>query len=427
MPELPAFIWVFVAVLILALQAVAYDANGQVLSGRSIVWASSAPQVATIDGSGTVTGIDAGTATVTGTCEGKTASATVAVTLVSVASVAVSPGSATLTVGQTASLSAVATDANGNVLSGRTITWSSENAAVATVSSLGLVTATGAGTTTITATADGRSGVAQIVATAVIPPPPVASVTVAPSTASLVIGGSATLSAILRSASGATLSGRTITWSTSAPNVATVSSGIVTAIGAGTATITATSEGKNGTAAATVTPVPVASVTVNPATASVGVGQTVTLSAIAKDASGNVLSGRAITWSSSTPNVATVDINGVVNAMSVGAATITATIEGQANTARITVTPPSAASVQVTPANVTLRNNHPKNLTAQVFDANGDPLTGVRSHGPRVTPTWSLLYRGDHQALLWLLSATVMAPPPLRQRAKELRARLPSQ
>ena len=361
-----------------ALQAVAYDANGQGLSGRSVIWASSAPQVATVDASGTVTAAAvAGTATVTGTCEGKTASATISVTLVPIASVSVAPGSATLTVGQTASFSAIATDANGNVISGRPVAWSSANGAIATVSSLGLVTATGAGTTTITATAEGKNGVAQIVVTAVTPPPPVASVTVTPSTTSVTVGGSVTLSAILHDASGATLSGRTVTWSTNAPTIATVSStGLVSATGAGTATIAAASEGKNGGATVTVTPVPVASVAVSPATASLSVGQTVTLSATAKDAGGNVLSGRSVTWSSTTPSVATVSANGVVTAVDAGSATITATIQGQASTAQITVTPAPVATVQVTPANTELHNNHAKNLTAQVFDANHNELNG---------------------------------------------------
>src|SRR5437773_1679333 len=91
---------------------------------------------------------------------------------------------------------------------------------------------------------------------------------------------------------------------------------------------TATSEGKSGTAALTVTTVPVASVTVSPATASVPAGQTMQLAATPKDANGNSLSGRTISWSSGSTAVATVSASGLVTGVAAGAATITATAEG---------------------------------------------------------------------------------------------------
>src|SRR5207247_1511454 len=96
------------------------------------------------------------------------------------------------------------------------------------------------------------------------------------------------------------LSGRTVSWASSNTAVATVTaSGLVTGKAAGTATITATSEGKSGASAITVTPVPVASVTVTPASASIQTGQTVQLTATPKDANGNPLTGRTVTWASS--------------------------------------------------------------------------------------------------------------------------------
>jgi len=83
---------------------------------------------------------------------------------------------------------------------------------------------------------------------------PAASVTVTPASASLTVGQTAQLTATPRDAAGTALTGRAVTWSTSAGGVATVSgSGLVTAVAAGSATITATSEGQSGTAAVTVT------------------------------------------------------------------------------------------------------------------------------------------------------------------------------
>ncbi|HEX5017646.1 MAG TPA: Ig-like domain-containing protein, partial [Actinomycetes bacterium] len=82
----------------------------------------------------------------------------------------------------------------------------------------------------------------------------VASVTVSPTTASLSVGGTKQFTATVKDASGNVLTGRTVTWASSAPNVATVStSGLVTGVATGTTNVTATSEGKTATVATTVT------------------------------------------------------------------------------------------------------------------------------------------------------------------------------
>src|SRR6266550_2982638 len=131
---------------------------------------------------------------------------------------------------------------------------------------------------------------------------PVASIVVSPATGALAPGGTLQLSASTFDSASNLLTGRAVSWSSSAAGVATVSaSGLVTGVAAGNATITATSEGRGGTAAIAVAavPVPVASVTVSPATASITVGQTTQLTATPKDAGGNPLSGRVVTWASS--------------------------------------------------------------------------------------------------------------------------------
>ncbi len=80
-----------------------------------------------------------------------------------VVSVLVTPGSATFgSLGETIQLSASARDASGNVMAGKTFTWSSSNPARATVSPSGLVTAVANGSATVTATTEGRSGTASI-------------------------------------------------------------------------------------------------------------------------------------------------------------------------------------------------------------------------------------------------------------------------
>jgi uncharacterized protein YjdB len=168
---------------------------------------------------------------------------------VAVASVALTPPSNTLIVAQTVQLSAATKDAGGNVLTGRSISWSSSSTAVATVSSAGLVTAVAPGSATIFATSESKSGSATITVTAI----PVNAVTVTPPTSTLVVGGTVQLTAATTDAGGHPLTGRTITWVSTTPSVATTSSaGLVTAVAVGTTDITATSEGKADTTQITV-------------------------------------------------------------------------------------------------------------------------------------------------------------------------------
>jgi hypothetical protein len=150
------------------LQAATQDAGGASLTGREITWSSSDNAVATVSSTGLVTGVAGGTATITGSSEGKSGTAAVVVQT-PVASVVVQPDAAGLTASETAQLVAVVLDAAGNALTDREVSWSSSNSDVASVSGAGLVTGVAEGTATITATAEGHSGSAVItVATASI-------------------------------------------------------------------------------------------------------------------------------------------------------------------------------------------------------------------------------------------------------------------
>src|SRR5437867_3099923 len=249
-----------------------------------------------------------------------------------VASVLVTPAVGSVLIGAGVQLTATPQDGNGNPLSGRVVNWSTSNAAVATVNSSGFVTGVAAGAANVTATSEGQNGTSAVTVSTV----PVASVSVSPPTAAP------------KDASGNPLSGRSVNWATSNAAVATVSvTGLVTGKAAGSATITATSEGQSGTSAVTVTQVPVASVAVTPASASIQVGQTLQLAATPKDASGNPLSGRTVTWASNNVAVSTVTGSGLVTGTSQGSATITATSEGKNGTAAITVTIPPPPGTHV--------------------------------------------------------------------------------
>lgn len=251
-----------------------------------------------------------------------------------VASVIISPTTASVQVGQSVPLAATALDASGGPLTGRTVVWSSNPQSVATVEN-GVVTGVSEGVATITATSEGKSGTAQVTVT----PIPVDAVVVSPLTANVQVGQTVALSAETRSAAGGVLIGRTVTWSSNPEGVATVANGVVLGVSSGVATITATSEGKSGTAQVTVLPIPVATVLVTPPTAQIEVGATVALAAETRDGTGGVLIGRTVTWSSNAEGVATV-LNGVVTGVAAGVATITATSEGVGGSSEVTVTTP---------------------------------------------------------------------------------------
>jgi uncharacterized protein YjdB len=200
---------------------------------------------------------------------------------------------------------------------------------------------------------------------------------VTPASAALAPGDTVRLSATLLDASGGTLKG-TVTWSTSDGAVATVdANGLVMAGAQGTARITASAGPKSGSASITVGPVPVASVTVTPASATAFEGDTVRFVATLRAADGTVLTGRTVTWSTSSGSIATVDGTGLATARNVaGTATITASAGGQSGSGTLKVDVQPVASVSIKPSSVNMRPGETIQLTAEVRAANGTILTG---------------------------------------------------
>lgn len=366
----------------LPLQARVQDASGQVVRDAIVFWSSSDTTIATVSSAGVVSAKAVGTVQIAASAGGKSAVATLAVLPVPVASVSVLPGTGTIAVGATLVLSAVTYDDAGAVLPDRQVLWATSAPQIATVDGSGNVRGVAGGTATITATSEGKSGASTVTVTVSPPPVPVASVTVVPGSVSLTISQTVLLTAVARDANQNTLSGRAVAWSSANSAVATVdASGVVKAVGNGSTTVTATSEGKTGTAQVTVvlaavSPSPVVSVVVSPASGSLTVGDTLTLSAATRDGSGNSLSGRAVAWSSSAEQTATVSSSGLVTGVAAGSATITATSEGKTGSAVVTVAQAPVATVEVTPGYATIARNSSLTLTAVLKDANGIVLTG---------------------------------------------------
>jgi GH35 family endo-1,4-beta-xylanase/uncharacterized protein YjdB len=286
-----------------ALSASAFTLAGGPLSGTSFTWTSSNSAVATVSPLGLILAKAAGNATITATSGGKSSSASVTVSPVAavpVASIRVATGTSSLAVGQTTQATATLTDVQGNVLIGRTVTWSSADTTVLKVSSSGLVAAVAAGTVAISAFSEGRTGFAAVAVTAPRPAA-VASVSVSAPSSSLLVGQTSQLMVVLRDVAGDALTGRTILYTTSNTSVATVSaSGLVTARAGGAATIMVTSESASGSITYTVSAVPstrtLTQISLMPATVNVSPGA-VTQFAVAGTWSDGSTTVPAVTYS----------------------------------------------------------------------------------------------------------------------------------
>jgi uncharacterized protein YjdB len=226
------------------------DANGTVVMDRVVTWSSNNTAVATVfSTTGVVTAKSAGTATISATSEGKSATASVTVTLVPVAAITLQPSTLTIAPGQTATLTPTTTTADGTVVTGRTITFASDNTGVARVSTAGVVTGVANGTAVITATSEGRSATATVTVQ-----PAVSFVVVSPGLVLIRKTGTVQLSAAAYDANSNRLVGRAVTWSSNDESVATVDvNGFVTTKTAGVVQITATIDGKSDSSIITVT------------------------------------------------------------------------------------------------------------------------------------------------------------------------------
>ncbi len=135
----------------------------------AIVWESDDPSVATVSPSGMVTAVTVGSTTLRATSEGKTALASVLVSVVPIAEVAIAPGSVSLWQGYDVQLTAQVTDSAGNIIAGHAVAWSSSDPTIASVDGTGLVTGLAVGgPVTISATAGAAVGTTAV--TVVRPP-----------------------------------------------------------------------------------------------------------------------------------------------------------------------------------------------------------------------------------------------------------------
>ena len=321
---------------------------------KTVTWSTSDSGVATIS-NGVVTAVKVGTATITAQAGDKSATCSITVVETPVTSVTLDKTSASLKAGETVTLTATVKPDNAT---NKTVTWSTSNSGVATVSN-GMVTAVKVGTATITAKAGDKSATCSIT----VVETPVTSVTLNKTSASLKAGETVTLTATVKPDNA---TDKTVTWSTSDSGVATVSNGVVTAVKVGTATITAKAGEKTATCSITVVETPVTSVTLDITSASLKAGETVTLIATVKP---DNATDKTVTWSTSNSGVATVS-NGVVTAKAMGNATITAKAGDKTATCEITVTETPVTNVSLNITSAELMVNETLSLSATISPGN---------------------------------------------------------
>jgi len=291
-----------------------------------------------------------------------------------VARVVVTPPADTIQLARTLQLTATPEDEQGNPLSRRTVAWSTSNVAIATVTPEGVVTARAEGVVQVRATVEGVVGSSAITVRSVV-----ASVSLTPAADTMTLGQTLQLTATPRDSAGQVVPNRPIAWSSANPGIATVSpGGVVTGQAEGAARIIATVQGVADTAAVTVW-TPAASLDVTPSADTIVVGTTRQMAATVRDAQGNPLLGRPITWSTPLPGIVGVSLTGLVTANAQGIATVRASFEGVFDTATIAVkTTTPVASVDVSPTGDSVLIGETRQFTATPKDAAGAALIGRR-------------------------------------------------
>jgi Bacterial Ig-like domain (group 2) len=186
------------------------------------------------------------------------------------------------------------------------------------------------------------AGLSQCSASRIAEPPSLAAVAVSPSTSTIATALNQALDATAKYSNGRDSTVTTnAQWASSAPNVATVAGGMVTGVSVGTTQITASFGGMTGTAQVVVaaTPPPLTGMNVSPSRVSLAVGDHEALAATGHYAGGATgsLTGQA-SWTSSAPGIASLSA-GVITGVSVGNATITATVGAFQDTVQVSVTP----------------------------------------------------------------------------------------
>lgn len=337
---------------------------------KKVIWTSSDVTVATVSTQGVLTAVSAGAVTMKASMDGRDGSVVITVAApLALSAIVVTAPSTTLDVGATLALVATGIYADGSKKNITTsVTWTSSDATIATVSSAGIVTGVKEGTVTLKAALSGMGGT---VALSITVPIALSSVVVTAGASTVTVGGNVQLTAneVYTDGSKKNVT-TTAAWVSGTPTVATVdANGLLTAVKAGSVIITATSGGKSGTVILTVTDVPLSTIQVTPAAPSIPAGTTQQFKATGTYADSSKRDITAeVDWTSSTASVATISgaaaTKGLATAKAKGTTTITAALGGKSGTVDLIVTDATLTSLVLTPAQPVIAKDTTVTITA---------------------------------------------------------------
>jgi hypothetical protein len=349
-----------------------YADNSTLDLTTSATWSSSLPSVATLNATGLATSASIGQTMITATAASIAGSSTLTVTPAALASIAITPGIQTISVGTTQQFAATGTFTDGSTqgITG-SVQWASSDVFVATISnaagSQGLATSVATGSSSISATMGSISASTTLTVSVAA----LVSITVNPPSPSIALGTTQQFTATGMFTDGSTQDLTTsATWGSGNGAAATVSStALATSLAIGTTTITATLGGISGSTLLTVTPASVVSIAVNPAIAAIPLGLTQAFTALGTFSDGSTQDvTNSVHWSSSVAAVATVSNtpagNGIATSTGSGIAIISATSGAVTGSASLTVTTAILAAIEISPQSPSISTGGTEQFTA---------------------------------------------------------------
>jgi uncharacterized protein YjdB len=355
----------------------------------SALWSTSDATIATVSGFGVATANGVGTASITASFGGTSGIATITISPANLLSIAIVPGSATISVGSAFPFKASGTYSDSRVVDvTMDVVWSTDDATVASVGngaagSSGVVTPVAAGKTTLRASLNGISASSSIAVTSAS----VDSITITPSTPSVTQGGQVQLTAKARLSGGTTEDvTASCIWTTGDATIAAVSGGSTTAgqvtgVGVGSTTIACTFRSATGTATVTVTSATLTQVNVSPVAPKCHAGDAIqfTAMAIANDGTSTNVT-KSATWTSSDATIVkALNTTGHFQCITGGSATISASYGGQIGWTPVTVLPGALTGVQLSPVDSTIAVGWTQQFvaTALYSDGTSETVTGA--------------------------------------------------
>jgi uncharacterized protein YjdB len=356
------------------------DGSKQDLTAQA-TWTSAAAATATVSADSAtakerITGVAAGTVSVTAVYQGITGKASITVTAAAMTAITVTPVQPILQKGVSQAFQATATYADGSTADVTLqASWTSDNATVASVTSSAtgvVVKALSAGSANISATVGSITGSTQVVVTT----PTLVSIAVTPATWSPNVGGTQAFTATGaysdNSTADVTISA---TWSSTNTTAVAVSNaagqqGTATALAVGTAQVQAALSGVTGSASVTVSSSPMVSIAITqgPAVSLVlGLSSPLTATATYQNGTKQDVTTQ-VAWTTADTTIATVSnaaaTAGQITGVGVGTTTVYATLAGFADKAVVTVSQATLKSIAVMPATATVSAGNTQQFTA---------------------------------------------------------------